>query len=421
MLTTLDLELLDLDERRIAAEEDAERYRLDAALNAERQMRERQEAEARAKAEGERWRAITGACAYLDAMPEARKDFLVRVFKRMAAAKPEHATLLERAARYVRPPANPLLETVAEVPINLLQPLTREEIEAGDRADECKRRIEAKIQAMYDRPAVQHLKCGKTRTIHLRRDRENDAVDDLLIKTKCGRIDCPHCQRRRLTKTYRRAAVVLLHASAESNLPRVGPLHVAESHWSTWEALDKSIRRQHGGDVGRLRIRRGDNSLLVICSQPFRGSRPVSPSEACDLATDAIDRMHEEQHSFRLLGDWNDSKESEWKLVQHLPGTLNLGEVAELLTALGRKSRAFKTSELQGLIWRCPNEMTAASIEVLLTTSEGLRPRARPSSSEGKYRSSRRKSDTPPSADEWGEVGDGWTPWDDPESRESTP
>ncbi len=281
LTTTPDMEeLLAEDEQLIAAEEAAERRRLQAVLNADRQMRERLEAEARAKAEGERWRAITGSCSYLDSLPDARKDFLIHVFKRMAKAKPEHAELLERAARYVRPPVHPLLEAVAEVPVHLVQPLTPEQIKAGDKADECKRRIEAKIKAMYERPTVRHLKCGKTRTIHLRRDYQNGAVDDLLIKTK----------------------------------------------------------------------------------------------------------------------------------------------VAELLTALGRKSRTFKNSELQGLIWRSPDETSAFCIDMILATSEGLRPMARPSSSKEKYRSKRGKSDTPPPSDHWGAIDDDWrTPWDYREPGGSIP
>jgi hypothetical protein len=297
--------------------------------------------------------------------------------------------------------------------IRLVPPpqLTTEQAEAADRADAALLRIEAKLSALREHRVARHLKCGKTHTIHLRRDCDRGKeVDDMLLKTKCGRSDCPYCWRNRLTRTYNRAAAIVLRDVPESEtLPRTRSLYVAETDWPEWETVDKRIRREHGGDVGRLRIRKNDNGLLVICSQPFAGSRPVRPDEACDLASNAIDHLHTARHSYRQLGDWNDAKDSEWRVVAHLPGTLDLANVADRLMAAGRKSRLFKTTELQGLVWRVESEAAAVRLETLITTPEELCP----SLSEGKSDPYRGKSDTRPPSDDWGDVGDGWTPFDD--------
>jgi hypothetical protein len=86
---------------------------------------------------------------------------------------------------------------------------------------------------MYDHPAPRHLNCGKGFAILVRRDRESGGVEDALIRPSCGRSDCPHCWRCRLTRTYRRAATILLDASATEagHAPRPGQLHIAETTW----------------------------------------------------------------------------------------------------------------------------------------------------------------------------------------------
>ncbi len=295
-----------------------------------------------------------------------------------------------------------------EKAIRLIDPveLTREQNEAADRADEALLRIEAKLTALREHRVARHPNCDKPRrTAHLRRNHDGGGGEGLLWQPRrCGRSDCPYCWRDRLTRTYNRAAAVLLPDFPTSEtLPRTGLLHFAEIDWLEWEAIDKCIRRKHGGDVGRLRVHRADGNLLVVCAQPFRGSRPVTPAEACDLASDAIDNLHKANHTYRQLGDWNDTKPSKWNLVAHLPGTLNLGAVAERLQTAGRKSRQFRTPGARGLVWRVESEAVAVRLELLITTPD----ESCPTLSYGEYLSPKGpKSDTLPPSDDWGAVDD---------------
>jgi hypothetical protein len=305
-------------------------------------------------------------------------------------------------------------------PLTLIAPLTAEEIAAGDEADAARLRLDAKLRELYRHPAPRALNCGRrSPTIHLRRDRDAGAVEDALIRFSCGRSECPHCWRRRLSKTYRRAGACLLDASRDSRLPRLGMVHVAETTELKWETLDKAMRREYRREypervdakgrcnVGRLRVRRCDNTVLVVSAEPFRGSRSVTPAEALDIVSAAIDLLHTAKHSFRLLGDWSDSQESEWRQVAVYTPQVSLADVQAALAELAVKTRAFSNPDLQGLVWRVQSEAHAMHLEVVLA------PVLCPTLSQRDCTPFRPKSDTPP--DE-GEIdGDGWTPFDDPD------
>ncbi len=165
------------------------------------------------------------------------------------------------------------------LPFFCVSPLSPEQAKAAEQSDLARWRLDQRLADLHATPAPRGPQCGRGGTLHLRREREDRTVQDALMRLSCGRSDCPHCWRRRLSRTYRRAAAILLDEDRENRLPRVGKLHVAETDWRRWSALDRSIRRQHGSDVGRLRVRRTDGTLLVVCAEPFRGSRPLAPAE----------------------------------------------------------------------------------------------------------------------------------------------
>lgn len=285
------------------------------------------------------------------------------------------------------------------LPFFLVAPLTGEQAEAAEKADIARWRTENKLAELHKHRAARAPNCGKGATLHIRRPRDGGAVEDALLKTSCGRSDCPHCWRRRLTKTYRRAMTCLLDAPPEpdepsrpgrKHLPRVGLLHVAEVDWLGWDALDRSIRRQHGGDCGRLRVRRTDNTVLVVCAHPFREARPVSPSEALELTSAAIDLLHTARHAYRHLGDWNDREATEWRLVQRHREPIDFADVSKLLEALGHRARRLKLPDLAALLWRADSEAAADRMMMIVLASAG----ARPSFASGEKETSGPKSDT---------------------------
>jgi hypothetical protein len=161
-----------------------------------------------------------------------------------------------------------------------------------------------------------------------------------------------------LTRTYRRAASCLLDASHENNLPRTGLVHVGETHWLSWEALDRAIRRDHGGKVGRLRVCRSDGTVLIVCAEPFRGSRPLSPAEVLDVVSTTIDQLNTRRHAFRLLGKWSDRLPKSWKQIARYKQPLSLITVREELEKLGQRAKLFHSQALSGLIWRADSEAT---------------------------------------------------------------
>jgi hypothetical protein len=179
-------------------------------------------------------------------------------------------------------------------------------------------------------------------------------TEDALVKLCCGRSDCPWCWRKRITKTYRRALHCLLYLGADSNRPRVGFLHIGETDPPRWESLDRTIRRKHGGDTGRIRVRKADCRILVVAEVPFPGSRPVTPAEALAVVSEAIDRLHTGKHAYRMLGRWNDSKAPQWQLLGQIKQAIDFEDVYRELLAAGRKAeeiRRFNRPEFSGLIW----------------------------------------------------------------------
>jgi hypothetical protein len=296
-------------------------------------------------------------------------------------------------------------------PVYLTSPLSPEQATAADEADKARRRMEAKLAALHERRAPRALNCGKGRALHLRRDRDG-GVEDGLFRFSCGRSDCPHCWRRRLTKTYRRSAF-LLDADGESRLPRVGLLHVGEVDWIWWETFDRAMRRQHRGcadargrrGLGRLRIRRSDNCVLIVSERPFRGSRPVTPAEAFEIASAAIDELHTARHAYRQLGKWADRHSTEWRLVDRVGEPLDFGTVQVHLAELGIRSKHFQNRDLAALLWRAESEAAADMLFAqLLHSAEGC-----PTFANGgkKDRFSHcPKSDTPPDADLADDEGD---------------
>jgi hypothetical protein len=243
-------------------------------------------------------------------------------------------------------------------------PLTAEQARAVEEGDAARWRVEQKVDALHAHPAARALNCGKLCTLHLRRPHPLRAgfIQDVLIRPACGRSDCPHCWRRRLTRTYRRAAACLLDAAPDSRLPRIEAVHIGEIHWLGWDTLDRSLRRQHGRGVGRLRVLRSDNTMLVVCAKPFPGSRPVTPAEALDIVSAAIDRLHKQKHSYRQLGKWNDASPPEWKLIRRCPKPFDLKVIQSELEALDKKVKRFCNSAAFGLIWSADSVASADAL-----------------------------------------------------------
>jgi hypothetical protein len=262
----------------------------------------------------------------------------------------------------------------AESPVRLVEPVSPEEEAAAAEAEAARRRLQAVVDALYARRAPRGPGCGRGRVLHIRRNAPGSAsgaVDDGLIRPSCGRSSCPHCWRRRLRRTYGRAAGCLLDESADSHRVRTCALHVAEADWSDWEGIDKAIRRRYGGGcVGRVRVRRDDNTLLVVCELPFAGSRPVTPGQALDLATAAIGRLHRARHSYRQLGDWSDRQESEWRLCGHVDPAIDLGDVQALLEEMGRRANHLHNPDLELLLWRVESETAAEALFASLCLTE---------------------------------------------------
>jgi hypothetical protein len=289
-----------------------------------------------------------------------------------------------------------LLSPSVDDAVRLIQPLPPDEEASADARDRAWQAIESKIHKMDEHPAPRALNCGHRSTLHLRRQVPGtEQCEDLLLRPRCGRSDCPSCWRRRLAQTYRRMPRRVLDAPPKPdergkpgrrNLPRVGPVYIAETDWLSWETFDRGIRRLHGGDCARLRIRRTSNTALFLCSLPFPGSRAVSPAEACRLASDAIDNLNPAKHSFRLLGDWSDAEPQEWTLLAQYE-QVDFDAVKQLLSEHGTKSRRLKSRTVAGLIWRAENAAMADAIALLLSLC--------PSLAKGKRECSRRNSDRP--------------------------
>jgi hypothetical protein len=244
------------------------------------------------------------------------------------------------------------LQPPPEESIRIISPELEEAIAARDNA---RRRVGSVIRGMYKQRVARAANCGHGPTLHLR---HRHKVQDIAVRPNCCSARCPFCWRRRVSTTLHRAAACLLDAPGEDRLPRMGHVHVARIRWDQWETLDHLIRRQHSGDVGRLRVRQTDDTVLVIAEKPFSGSEPVTPAAACDMAREAIGNLNPAKHSFRLLGAWSDSKVKQYALLdthEHL----DLDAVQRELAALRAKANRFATSTAVGLVWTAATELEA--------------------------------------------------------------
>jgi hypothetical protein len=304
-----------------------------------------------------------------------------------------------------------VLPAIVQDPVRLITPLPPAEEAAADAADKESLRIEGLIRAIDEHPAPRALNCGTRRSVlHLRRPVPGtDQVEDLLLRPRCGRSECPSCWRRRVTRTLRRMARCLLDAPPEpdepgkpglKNLPRLGPVYIGETDWLRWETFDKAVRRAVGGDCGRIRIRRTNNSVLLISALPFPSSRPVTPAEASRLASAAIDNLHTAKHSYRQLGDWSDGEAAEWTLLAR-HSQLDLEAIKQMLAELGVKARKLKSRSVAGLLWRTDSAMKAEALAALVCPTFA-----------------KKETDPPRANSDKSGFDEGETPFDDPENNQ---
>jgi hypothetical protein len=294
--------------------------------------------------------------------------------------------LLERCHREVTPPAPP-----PGPPVRLIPPVAGEEADAELRArpdalsaseeaaaieaDAARRRVQEAIDALSDDRAPRCADCGTGRQLYLRRKapgKTTGAVDDMLVRVSCGRSSCPYCWRKRLMKTYRRCSSCLLDADQDSSRPRAGMLHAGEIDWPGWDSWDRVYRRRHGGRSGRLRVRREDDTVLVVAEHPFPGARPVSPAEAVDLVRGAVGKMHTAKHSYRQLGAWSDRRATQWRLLGRVDPHVDFGDVQAEVERLGGKARRLRHLDMEFLLWRCDSEAAADALFSALPLAEPL-------------------------------------------------
>lgn len=290
--------------------------------------------------------------------------------------------------------------SIAGAPVYLVPPPPAGELAAANAALETRRRIDEGVRARL-RPDS-GMRCESCFTLHLRRklDPDLDGADgfeDLFMPASCGKSSCPFCWRRRLLRSLNRAVGVLLEDAepdqwaviveepgrplaqcyihnnqkaahqarrqfcAEGKAARIeflrgrrphrlGLVHIGETTYQLWPAVDRKMRRSQPHKSGTLRVRRGDDSVLIVSAAPFAGSRPATPAEAAELAAKAIEQMHAGRHSFRLLGSWSDYKPSPWKLVGQMPKPLDPRIVDDEVRALG--SVAKRLGKLAALVIR---------------------------------------------------------------------
>jgi hypothetical protein len=365
----------------------------------------------------EKWRATPEGREYAAQQEQRRREAADREWDR--AWEPIEREQRVRRCRELE--AKWAADDRADVPAYVVNPPSEEEDRAALDADAARQRVEDKIAAMHAHPAARSLKCGKGRVLHLHRDRgvrdyqkSEEArgrnisykraakeckatagdTEHALIQMCCGRSDCPFCWRRRLTRTYRRAVECLLFSSADSNRPRLGVLHLGETDPFAWETLDRNIRRRHGGRTGRLRCRKADCRILVVGEHPFAGSRPVSPAEALDAVSAAIDDLHTGRHAFRLLGAWNDAKKPRWRLLERVQEPIDFDAVFKELRDAGRKVRRFHLPEVSGVVWVGDGKVEASCPSLNVEESSSSRP----------------NSDTDP-PDGWEDHDPGGNPW----------
>ncbi len=288
-------------------------------------------------------------------------EILRRYDEKFAAMPADKREKIERAVGAAKRQAEARNAPDISAPA-LIPPLTPEQEAADLHRDRLRFRIQKRIERMYQKTAIRHPNCGRRGAIHLQRRHQLGGVEAMLYRTLCGRLDCPHCQRRRLAKILKRAATCILDAHGVQYLPRTAPLHVVETTWSKWRAIDKRARRERGDGLGRLRVRRDDDTVLLVCERPIAGSKPMPPHLAYDIVEAAIDRLHPKKHAYRQLGNFADKQKTEWKLVERTGAFVRFDEAKKLLADLGDKGRLFKTAELSGLVFRAESAEDANNL-----------------------------------------------------------
>jgi hypothetical protein len=284
------------------------------------------------------------------------------------------------------------------VPLLCISPLDPATARAADEAGEARGRLDERIAKRMAHPAPRGHNCGRGRPVQLEKPDLHGGIQFILFRPPCHRWSCPYCRKQRILKSYRRAATCLLDAEPwdpNNRQPRLGPVYVAECAWKEWESTDKAMRRQNGGECGRLRVRRDDDTVLIVSEQNFRGAKPVTPAEALDAVLDAIDRLNHEQHSFRLLGRWSDAKPAEWKLVGEYDASLDIGQARKILAELGARNLTALHPSTEGLFWSCANEVQADTLTAAILALQW----SCPTSALGASRSSMHNSDTPDGID----------------------
>jgi hypothetical protein len=252
---------------------------------------------------------------------------------------------------------------IADAPVRIIAPLPPELEAAWDSADQARERVQGKIQEMYRDRRPRSPSCGHGPCIRLQKKQLVDGmVRHLLIRPHCNKATCPHCWRRRLCKTLRRMINCLLDVRQdERTIPRTELLHIAEYAWSESDAFEKKVRRAVGSKCGRARIRQANESVLLIAEKPFPSSRAVTPSEAVDLAAEAIGQLHRGKHSYRQLGAWNVRQEAEHEILDRgVP--VSPAKVGEELERLEYKVSYFSTPDYVGLSWRVPDEQAGEDL-----------------------------------------------------------
>ncbi|HEY7423272.1 MAG TPA: DUF3854 domain-containing protein [Gemmataceae bacterium] len=321
-----------------------------------------------------------------------------------------------------------------DVPVGDHVPLSAEETKIAEEGDAARQRVEDKIAALHTRPVVRHLNCGRGRVLHLQRDRgihdyqrgqeargrkiayrratkecgPSGDEEHALVRMSCGRSACPWCWRRRLTKTYRRAVHCLLYASAEGNRPRVGVLHIGETDPLRWDTLERNMRRKHGGKTGRIRVRKADGVVLAVAERPFPGSRPVSPAEALDMVSAAIEQLHTGRHRYRQLGRWNDSQRPRWQLVERVKQPpdqppIDFTAVYRELRVDGRKVHRYRSPDISGLVWRGEGHLATACPSLAWKKGKSSWPK-----SDNHFSDDPEHSRTPFDSGEWDLGGSPW-------------
>jgi hypothetical protein len=134
------------------------------------------------------------------------------------------------------------------------------------------------------------------------------------------------------------------------------------------------MRRKLPKGAGRLRVRRGDDTLLIVSSAPFDGGRPVTTAEAALMVAEAVERLHVRRNAYRQLGAWSDHKPTPWKLVAKMPGTLDAGRVERAAGVLDATARRLRCAS--GLLFRCPGREEAEEMgrrvgQALLKSTDG--------------------------------------------------